>query len=72
MVSSHASGPIGVEGPTEHVWSSEGVEHPAWRVLVLYAGYTQEFWFMSETAAVAYISAMGIGPDVSAPGTKGR
>lgn len=72
MVSSHKTRPIGFNGPEEHIWSSEGTEHPAWRVLVLYGDYNQEFWFMSEQAAVSYILNLRTETDVSAPETHER
>jgi hypothetical protein len=58
--------PVRFEGPEEHVWSSEGVSHPAWRVVVVYEKYDQEFWFMNEQAASKYIADLQDGTEVRA------
>lgn len=49
---------LGCVGPEPRDWSDEGVAKPAWRVVVVYAEYEQEFWFGTESAAQEYCARL--------------
>ena len=46
--------PIACHGPEPRIWSNEGAEQPAWRIVLVYETYSQEFWFGNEKAAQEY------------------